>query len=384
MSLRILTVADVPSDPNKGAAGTEVRTAEALRSIGHRVDSIWAPDLGRRIRHGNLHVLLELPRAYERAIVDALSRASYDVVHVNQPHGFRAARAVHRIAPHSVFVHRSHGLELNVNKTLEPWRKTFEGDKRSVLRRGASSLIAQLLARHSFAIAREADGHIVSSTLDAEFLANALHVDRMKIGVIPQAAPDVFFEEPAPPVSPERLKKVLYVGQFSFVKAPIIAAEAMNRLAMTRRDVTFTWVCDRKHHSNVRMLLSDKANAQIQLLHWMPQNELRHIYDLCGIFVFPSFFEGFGKAFLEAMARGMCVVASDVGGMHDVIEHGRTGMLIQPGNAEAMATATLELIDSPQRAATMGAAAADAARAYTWERVGRQTADFYHALLMRR
>jgi len=53
--MRILFMADVPRDPSSGAAGTEVRTIEALRQLGHTVDEVWAPDLGRRIAHGNLH-----------------------------------------------------------------------------------------------------------------------------------------------------------------------------------------------------------------------------------------------------------------------------------------------------------------------------------------
>src|SRR5438067_5952075 len=102
-------MSDTPADPNRGAAGTEVRTLNALRALGHEVDAIWSDDLGRRIGHGNLHILLEQPRAYERAAVDALRRKKYDVVHVNQPHGFRAARAVHQISPGTAFIHRSHG-----------------------------------------------------------------------------------------------------------------------------------------------------------------------------------------------------------------------------------------------------------------------------------
>src|SRR5436190_5175442 len=111
-------MADTPADPNRGAAGTEVQTMLALRKLGHDVDAIWSDRLGRRIGHGNLHLLLELPRTYEHAALEALRQKTYDVVHVNQPHGFRAARAVRRQSPRSVFVHRSHGFELNVEDTL--------------------------------------------------------------------------------------------------------------------------------------------------------------------------------------------------------------------------------------------------------------------------
>ncbi|MGA8807684.1 MAG: glycosyltransferase family 4 protein, partial [Thermoanaerobaculia bacterium] len=317
MHLRILMMADTPSDPNRGAAGTEVRTLHALRGLGHDVDAIWSDDLGRRIEHGNLHLLFELPRAYERAAINALQQKQYDVIHVNQPHGYRAARAVHRLSPKTAFIHRSHGFELHVEETLHPWRATFGGDERGAMRRLASIAIAPLLRKHSHAIAREADGHIVSSSLDASFLRRRLGVAAERIAVIPQAVPDSFLANDPPPMDPIRLGRVLYVGQFAFVKAPMITAAAMNRMAEADARLRFTWVCDRASEKAIRALMSAKTNERLDVVHWTAQDALRDIYDAHGVFLFPSFFEGFGKAFLEAMSRGLCVVASDAGAMHD-------------------------------------------------------------------
>lgn len=369
-------MADVPPDPDRGAAGTEVRTLAALRALGHEVDALWAADLGRRIGHGNLHLLLELPRAYEHAAVEALGKKKYDVMHVNQPHGFRAARAVHRLSPNTVFVHRSHGFEPNVEETLRPWRAKFGSDERGALRRLASTTLAPLLARHSRAIARDADGHIVSSSLDAAFLHERFGVPRERVAVVPQAAAGTFLARPLAPFDERRLRRILYVGQFAFVKAPAIVAAAMSALALDA-ELQFTWVCDRRHHDDVRALL---GTDRVALLDWMPADALVDVYDRHGIFLFPSFFEGFGKAFLEAMSRGLCVVASDVGGMHDVVDHGRSGLLVPPGDANAAIDAVRLLLNDPERARAMSAAAATTARAYTWERVARETAAFYERL----
>jgi glycosyltransferase involved in cell wall biosynthesis len=152
--------------------------------------------------------------------------------------------------------------------------------------------------------------------------------------------------------------------------------------ALERLSPHVTWVCDRAHHATIRAMLSAGANARLDLLHWTSQEELRSIYDAHGFFLFPSFFEGFGKAFLEAMSRGCVVVASDVGGMHDIIRHGENGVLVPPGDARALADA-VQAIDF-DRAARMSAAAAQTAREYTWERVARETAAFYDAGLQAR
>ena len=379
--LRILTLADTPPDENSGAAGSEVRTIEVLRALGHHVDAIWRDDMPHRIAHPNLHILLELPKSYERATAQALARAEYDVVHVNQPHGYLAARLVHRVAPRTLFVHRSHGLESNAEETLKRWRKTYEHDSRSLSRRVATRALEPLLARHLRLNAKEADAHNLLCTLDAEFLQERFGVDPAKIAVIPMAPPDAFRERPAPPMTAERLKCVLHVAQFAFFKAPMITAAAMNRLATTHRDMKFIWVCDRAHHDDVRALLSNDVLPRLELLHWRNQNELREIYDRCGVFLFPSFFEGFGKAFLEAMSRGMCVVASDAGGMHDVIRTGVDGVLVRPGDAKRLFEEARAIVDDLPRAIAMGEAAAARAREYSWTRVALETIDFYRRRL---
>jgi glycosyltransferase involved in cell wall biosynthesis len=374
-------MSDTPADPNRGAAGTEVRTMHALRALGHEVDAIWADDLGRRIRHGNLHILLEQPRTYERAALAALRRKGYDVVHVNQPHGYRAARAVHRISPRTVFIHRSHGFELNVEETLKPWLEKLGSDERNVARRLATQALAPLLRRHSTAIAREADGHVVSSSLDAAFLHERMGVPSERIAVIPQAAPDFFLQDAAPSMNAQRLRRVLNVGQFAFVKGPMIAAAAMNQLAGANPELRFTWVCDRASEASIRALLSAEANALLEVVPWTTQEALCELYDAHGIFLFPSFFEGFGKAFLEAMSRGLCVVASDAGGMHDVITSGMDGVLVPPGDAHAIADSVLAIIRDPERAGAMSAAAAVTARRYSWDRVARELTAFYESRL---
>jgi glycosyltransferase involved in cell wall biosynthesis len=381
--MKILFMADVPPDPSSGASGTEIRTIEALRRLGHEVDEIWAPQLGRRIKHGNLHYLLELPRAYRREVRRAVARSSYDVIHVNQPHGFLAARAIHQLSPRTVFIHRSHGFELNVEQALQPWRERFGSDERNAVLRFASRALTPLLARHARAIARDADGHIVSSSLDAAFLRERLGVPRDRIAVIPQAAPDSYLRDDAPPMNEQRLRRVLHVGQFAFVKAPMITAEAINQLAALEPELQFTWVCDRSNEGDVRAMLTPEANQRTAVRHWTAQDALRDVYDEHGIFLFPSFFEGFGKAFLEAMSRGLCVIASDVGGMHDLID-GENGSVVPPGDAVALADAALRIIRDPESAIAMSAAAARKAREYTWERVGLETAAFYQSRLAAR
>ncbi len=369
-------MADVPANPDSGAAGTEYQTIEGLRRFGHDVEAIWSNGLPHRIRHGNLHYLLELPLAYRHQMQILFKTKSYDVVHINQPHGYLAAKALSHLN-RIVFIHRSHGFEQRAERDLKRWQKVYDQDHRSGWRRAVSKVMSYALTFRNKAIAQYSDGHIVSASQCRDFLHQEMGVALERIVVIPQAPPSLYSELPALQMSSSRLRRILYVGQFAFFKAPMIVAKVMNKLAGLYRELEFTWVCSKVHHRQVKELLTEETAQRISLYDWMPQDKLIDVYDQHGIFLFPSFFEGFGKVFLEAMSRGLCVVAADNGGAHDVIKHGVNGMLAPTGSIETMVKHCEELINHPSIAASISQAAAKNARNYTWDRVAAETLAFY-------
>lgn len=81
------------------------------------------------------------------------------------------------------------------------------------------------------------------------------------------------------------------------------------------------------------------------------------------IFVFPSLSEALPNAVLEAMAAGLPIVASNVGGIPELISHERTGLLVAPGDAAALAASLLRVMTEPSLAARLGNAARVAAQA---------------------
>jgi glycosyltransferase involved in cell wall biosynthesis len=382
--MNILFAADVRPDPDSGAAGTELRTIEALRELGHDVDVLWADDLRHRIRHGNLHYLLELPWAYRDAIAARAAEKDYDVVHVNQPQAWLAARVHRRLRRPGVFVNRSHGWEPRIAEALRPWRRKYGVPEwrfpRGVAGRPVRYALHGLYPRWC---AEACDGVIVSCTEDREFLLSRYGLAPERIACIPQAPAPVFTATPAPPMTRARLNRVLVAGQAAFFKAPHVVAEVFTLLAARNPDLSFTWCCPESAHAEWRTRLGPAARARTTFLGWMPQDQLVRLYDEHGLFLFPSYTEGFGKAFLEAMARGLCVVASDAAGMRDVIRQDTTGHLVEPGDVAGFAAQIEGALADPGTAA-IAANAATAARAYTWRRVAQETVAFYAGLLERK
>lgn len=88
--------------------------------------------------------------------------------------------------------------------------------------------------------------------------------------------------------------------------------------------------------------------------------ERRDVPDLLGasdVLVLPSWNEGLGMVLLEAAAASLPVVATNVGGMPEIVEDGRTGFLVPPGDAAALADRVVGLLNDPNAAASMGRAA---------------------------
>jgi glycosyltransferase involved in cell wall biosynthesis/protein-tyrosine-phosphatase len=108
------------------------------------------------------------------------------------------------------------------------------------------------------------------------------------------------------------------------------------------------------------------------------------VYDIVSamdVFVLPSLHEGIPMALLEAMALNRPVVATDVGGVPEVLEHRVTGLLVSPGDPRGLADACLNLLANPAWAGRLGQQARHAVESrFTVERSGRELVEAYRSV----
>jgi len=118
--------------------------------------------------------------------------------------------------------------------------------------------------------------------------------------------------------------------------------------------------------------------ADVTFLGWVPNADLPPYYRAAAVSVIPSLEEGFGIPAAEAMGCEVAVVASDAGGLPEVVEHGVTGLVVPRGDSGALAGAIGSLLADPQRCRTMGQAGRERAlRLFDWDQSAAQFEQLY-------
>lgn len=174
--------------------------------------------------------------------------------------------------------------------------------------------------------------------------------------------------KPHPPLSPGRLHAVA-VGRLTRVKGLEFAISALSRLGADH-----PWHLDLVGEGELRndlaTLAADLGVADLVTFHGF-RRDVEAVLAQADALVMPSLHEGLPYALLEAMSLGVPAIASDVGGLAEVLEHERTGLLVPVGDASALASALKKLgDDSALRNALGSAAAAEQRRRYTLSSMG--------------
>jgi glycosyltransferase involved in cell wall biosynthesis len=119
-------------------------------------------------------------------------------------------------------------------------------------------------------------------------------------------------------------------------------------------------------------------NNKIRFTGFLSDQAVIDLMTSADVLVVPSIYEPFGIVALEGMATGVPVVASNVGGLSEVIEHDRTGIFVYPRSPESIAWGIERVLSDPDHAKRLAENAKEKLhKAYSWEAVAMKTVEVY-------
>lgn len=136
--------------------------------------------------------------------------------------------------------------------------------------------------------------------------------------------------------------------------------------------------------SVIEVLRPLMLRGKVSLLGPVPHSEMPEVYAISDVVVIPSLVEAVSLSALEALAMGIPVVATNVGGLPEVIRHEETGLLVSPGDPQGIAQAVYRIYSEANLASNLRNGALElVSQNYTWQKVALQTVDFYQRCLGR-
>jgi len=236
---------------------------------------------------------------------------------------------------------------------------------------------------------RRAAKILTLSEFSRQGIARSYALDPEKIAVVPAACSEIF-----KPVSRPKAKAfvegrfqitqpfILCVGDLQPRKNPlglIRAFESLvancpelpHHLVMVGKD---TWYAPKVHQAAENSPFGNR----IHFTGYVNDAELLQLYNACEIFVFPSFYEGFGIPILEAMACGRAVACANTSAMPEVA--GKAAVLFDPHSIEEMMVSMRDLLRNAELRARKERLGQQNASRFSWRGTAKQTLDVYYAV----
>jgi glycosyltransferase involved in cell wall biosynthesis len=165
----------------------------------------------------------------------------------------------------------------------------------------------------------------------------------------------------------------LFVGRLSLEKGVQTLLSAWTQMSQSYPLVV---IGDGPLRESLEAEVAKQNFSSVTFKGWLPREQTIEAMKNSAFLVVPSlWYEGFPMTIAEAFACGTPVLCSKLGGMQEIVDDGRTGLHIEPGNAEDLASKVTALLAQPEKIAQMGIAA-------RWEYKSRYTAATNYSLLM--
>ncbi|MGJ3509224.1 glycosyltransferase family 4 protein [Enemella sp. A6] len=308
------------------------------------------------------------PLTFSKRIARIMRRraSEFDIVHDNQSLGTGLLELVDHGVPLAATIHHPITRDRRVELAAAPWWK-----KPSVARWYS---FVSMQAK----VARRIPILIGVSRVSVDDTINDFGLRPEQFRVVPLGADISVFH---PDAAPRRVsgRIVCVASADNPLKGVDHLLDAVAKLRV-ERDVELQLVCKLNPQGATQRRIDELGIADIvHASNGLSDAELASLLASAEVVAVPSLYEGFSLPTVEALACGTPVVASNAGALPEVLgTDGTQGLLVPPGDAEALVQGIGALLDDPQRRARMGAAARErAVRTFSWTAVAARTVEAY-------
>lgn len=374
--MRVLIVtAEYPPAPSGGIGVFYRELAQALGELGAAVCLLAADStIGLETRRTEQGVdVCRIPWAAGRSFAGPLRRA--------RALGAAARRLARELQPDIVETH-DWAAPLWVPPT-RPFVVRLHGAS-TLLAAGRGRRPSRLLRLLEKRMLSQADALVAVSQWVRGRSAEVFEIPSEPMRVIPNGVDIEYFRPGGAP----RLGEVVFAGTLREDKGVVELLQALEIVFHARPDATATFAGgpERWHALDPRIRrqverLQLAAPQRLQLLGPVDRERLAALYRRAGVCVFPSHVEAFGLACVEAMSCGAPVVASRAAAGAEIVEEGRSGLLVDPREPAEIAAAILRCLSRPDLAQTYGEQARRrVVQHYTMRQTAERTLELYAEL----
>jgi len=177
---------------------------------------------------------------------------------------------------------------------------------------------------------------------------------------------------------------ILFFGNLVPYKGPEILLRAFSEVYQDHDEIMLLYAGRGPLKDSLKSLARDlELEDEVVFTGYVDDQDKAIYYQATDIFCLPSVTraEAFGIVNLEAMASGLPIVASRLGGIPDLVQEGENGILFEPEAVDELARALLYLVDNPTERERMGRAGEIMAEDYSWAKIAQRTEKVYQELL---
>jgi glycosyltransferase involved in cell wall biosynthesis len=372
--VRILVAHNVDRRRTGGMSRIMELVHDQVAAAGHTVDWLCADDVPERWRGSRSRISFPW-LVWHRARQAAAAGRPYDIVNAHEPHALPITLAQRSLTRFGVAV-TSHGLERRAWDLALEERRLGRGGPglRSRLVYPSTSLwqsrAALTRARFVFTLNEE----------DRDYLTTRFNVPRARVGRLRPGAADLF-ATPAGRRTYDSSTRLVFAGTWRENKGIADLVPAFTTLAARHPAMTLTVLGAGVEDSTVLNAFPAPVRSRVSVISAATDGEMVKVLEDGDIFVLPSLFEGTPLTLIEAMMSGLPVVTTSTCGMRDVVEDGRTGLLVPVRAPAAIAGAIDRLVGSRELRSSLGRAAHGYAAAHhTWRYVALEVLAAYEGI----